>query len=602
MPRNKPYNTNQVSWVTILRKNLCIPMSQRTYSWKTEEVTKFIDDIITIFEEGEYVEKMGSIIIFKHSDNNIERNDIYDGQQRLLTTVLILIVLGWSNPKLKEAIDGLLTIDTELDDLTPQQTEIKEKYNVEKLPKIYCVDTDDMKALIHIFNNDNITWSNFIGNLESFREYEDCEEYICSECENSIISKKKFINHIIKSHNYSQPDGSSELYNALNEIDLYISTKQYDNKTLISLRNFILNNIDIQHFECDDPEYVARIFDWENNRGMKVEFLDIIKNTLLIKISPDKRQIVYNKWEELKRKVNKIYTNFGVKLFNLAIQLYNNHIVRKPNPVKLFKSIINNDTYKELNKFFKIVEKLFQIMDKISDDRFGRLVNNTSSNCLTWDAYMFCLLPIFYKTNNIDKKLIKLMTKWYFRNLQFKNRSFNNISYSDEFIKITNLVLENKDYDYYKDIKDCLVKNKHESIIKQNYIRSMKTMEFKKTKNATLLLLFLETCSNTDLHITPLDLTLEHIYPRNDKEKLTNHTLINNIGNLTLLEGKNSDNHHKGNSSLGKKVYDEKKISYEGSCSKITREIPLNFDCFTEETIIERNNKIVESLNRYTNY
>ena len=130
----------------------------------------------------------------------------------------------------------------------------------------------------------------------------------------------------------------------------------------------------------------------------------------------------------------------------------------------------------------------------------------------------------------------------------------------------------------------------------------MKTMEFKKTKNATYLLLFLETCINTDLHIVSFELTLEHIYPKNDKEKLTNHTLINNIGNLTLLEGKNSDNHHKGNSSLGKKTYDKKKISYKGSCSKITREIPLKFDCFTEETIIERNNQIVKLLNHYTNY
>jgi len=601
MPRIKPYTTNQESWSKILQKNICIPMSQRTYSWKTEEVTKFIDDIITIFEEGKYVEKMGSIINFKHSDD--ELNDIYDGQQRLLTTVLILIVISWSYPKLKEKIDALLTIDTELDGLTPQQTEIKEYYNVEKLPKIYCVDPNDMKALIHIFNNDNITLSNFIGNIESFGEYEDCEEYICSECGNKSTSKKTFTNHVIKLHDYSQPDGSSELYNALNNIDMYLSIKKYNKQTLINLYNFMLNDIDIQYFECKDSEYVTRIFDWENNRGMKVEFLDIIKNNLLIKIPPDKRQIVYNRWEELKRKVNKIYTNFGVKLFNLAIQLYNNHIDRKPNPDKLFKSIINDDdTYKELNKFFKIVEKLFQIMDKISDDRFGRLVNNTSSNCLCWDAYMFCLLPIFYKTNNIDKKLIKLMTKWYFRNLQFKNRSFNNISYSDEFIKITNLVLENKDYDYYKDIENCLVKNKDESIIEQNYIRSIKTMEFKQTKNATHLLLFLETCINTDLHITPLDLTLEHIYPMNDKEKLTNHTLINNIGNLTLLEGKNSDNNHKGNSSLGKKTYDKKKLSYQGSCSKITREIPLKFNCFTEEAINERNKQIVKLLNRYTNY
>ena len=77
---------------------------------------------------------------------------------------------------------------------------------------------------------------------------------------------------------------------------------------------------------------------------------------------------------------------------------------------------------------------------------------------------------------------------------------------------------------------------------------------------------------------------------------------MDNIGNLTLIEGKNSDNGHKGNSSLGSKLYDKKVISYKGSSSMITRNIVDNYETFTEETIIERNNQIRELLNIYTNY
>jgi len=142
------------------------------------------------------------------------------------------------------------------------------------------------------------------------------------------------------------------------------------------------------------------------------------------------------------------------------------------------------------------------------------------------------------------------MTKWYFRNLQFKSRSFNNLCYSNEFIKITNQVFKNTDYDYYQDNKECLAKNKCVSICDENYVRSMKNMNFKST-NATHLLFFLETCVNTDAHIVPLEYTLEHIYCQKDKAKLSNQSLMDNIGNLTLIEGKNSDNGHKGNSSLG---------------------------------------------------
>ena len=77
---------------------------------------------------------------------------------------------------------------------------------------------------------------------------------------------------------------------------------------------------------------------------------------------------------------------------------------------------------------------------------------------------------------------------------------------------------------------------------------------------------------------------------------------MDNIGNLTLIEGKNSDNGHKGNSSLGSKTYDKKVISYKGSSSMITRDIVDNYKTFTEKTIIERNNKIRELLNTHTNY
>lgn len=77
---------------------------------------------------------------------------------------------------------------------------------------------------------------------------------------------------------------------------------------------------------------------------------------------------------------------------------------------------------------------------------------------------------------------------------------------------------------------------------------------------------------------------------------------MDNIGNLTLIEGKNSDNGHKGNSSLGSKTYDKKVNSYKGSSSMITRNIVDNYETFTEETIIERNNQIIELLNIHTDY
>jgi uncharacterized C2H2 Zn-finger protein len=599
MSRLKPYTTNQESLNTILGKNLRIPMNQREYSWETE-ITRFMDDIFKIYEEGKYVEKMGSIINLNYNNENY----IYDGQQRILTTILILNVISCLSEKLKNKINQLLTIDTELDDLTKEQEGIKEKYNVNRIPKIYCVNPYDMTCLVHIFNDNIISWVTFVDNLDEIESLDEHEQYICSHCKTKISRKSDFIRHITKSHGYSQsqPD-SSKLHSAFTEIYNYVVLKKYNEKNLINLYKFILNDIDVQFYDCNDPDYVSRIFDWENNRGKGVETLDIIKNPILVKIPDDKKVEVYTEWEELKRIDNKIYKNdYGQKIFDIAIQLYNNQIKRTINHEELFKPIIDsNDTYDEIKKFFNIVKKLFEIMDKISEDRFGRLINNRSRICLNWEAYMWCLLPIFYKTNSINCDLIKLVTKWYFRNLQFKTRNFNNLCYSNEFIKITNEVLKNPDYDYFKDIEECLIKNKDDTISDENYAQKMKDMNFKST-NATHLLMFLETCMNTDLQSVSLEYTLEHIYCQKDKTKLHNPSLMDNIGNLTLIEGKNSDNGHKGNSSLGSKTYDKKVISYKGSSSIITRNIVDNYETFTEETIIKRNNKIRELLNIHTNY
>ena len=86
MPRKNPCNTTTKSWSTILEGILNIPMNQRSYSWTKNEVDKFLSDLIDTYEENEYTEYMGTIISL---DCGVGHNEIYDGQQRTITTFLI---------------------------------------------------------------------------------------------------------------------------------------------------------------------------------------------------------------------------------------------------------------------------------------------------------------------------------------------------------------------------------------------------------------------------------------------------------------------------------------------------------------------------------
>lgn len=140
---------------------------------------------------------MGSIINLNYNNEN----DIYDGQQRILTTILILNVIGCLSFKLKNKINELLTIDTELDKLTQEQQKIQKKYKVNIIPKIYCINPYDMEGLVNIFNDNVRSWICYLYNLDEINSFDEEETYICNKCNTKIGRKSDFIRHLKKNMN-----------------------------------------------------------------------------------------------------------------------------------------------------------------------------------------------------------------------------------------------------------------------------------------------------------------------------------------------------------------------------------------------------------------
>ena len=595
MSRIKPYDSSSKSWSDILEKSLNIPMNQREYSWTEKEIKQFILDIIKIFEEGKYVEKMGSIINLTYKGEN----EIYDGQQRTITIILTLYNISQKLPSnMRDKIIGKLSLDGEMDELSNMQIKLKEEKNIDIIPKIYCINPFDMNALCDIFNNK--CDQHFIDYV---KYDEDSEKYICKKCNEYIKDKSSVYRHLEKQHNIScKPKNSSKIYNANEELYTYLSKIEYDEAKYKELYRFIMNDIDIQLCSCNDPTYVSRIFDWENNRGNNVIILDVVKNYILVEIDDDKKYEVYDRWEHYKKFEHNIYKKeYGRKLMDIAIQIYNKKIERKIIVDDLYKPIIEaEDTYSELLKYFDIIDKLINIMKQIKTDRYGKLIMNIRQVCITWEGFMFLLLPVFYITE-VNNKLIELIVKWYFRNTGIKSYTFNNLAYSNKMIDITNKVIENSDYDYYNNFKELLKNEIDERISDNNYVNTLQSLSLKGA-NATYLLMFLETCMSNDIVTIPLDYTIEHIIPQSKIDGLKKRELMHNLGNLTLLEGSNSQNGHKGNSSIGKKNYIEKKNSYKESSSLITKELADTYSDFNEESILVRCNELSKLLNEKLEY
>ena len=595
MGRSKPYDSTSKSWSDILGKALNIPMNQREYSWTDKEIKVFINDIINIFEEGEYVEKMGSIINLNY--NGI--NEIYDGQQRTITTILILINIAQKLPNLKQRIIGQLSLDGEMDELNEMQIKLKDEKNIDIIPKICCVNPYDMNGLCDVFNGKcNDHFINYV-------EYEDIsKKWICKICNENITERSKVYRHLKKQHDIEcKLQGTSKIYNANETIYNLLSSLNYDEGKYKELYRFIMNDIDIQFCSCSDPRYVSRIFDWENNRGTNVLILDVVKNYILVEIDDDKKYEVYDKWELYKQQTNNIYKkDYGKKLMDIAIQLYNNKIERKIDIDDLYKPIIAaEDTYSELMKYFKIIDRLIEIMEGIKTDKYGRLIMNIKQVSITWEGFMYLLIPIFYKTESINTEFIKLIVKWYFRNVGIKKTTFNSLAYSNKMIDITNKVLENPEYNYYHDIKDLFINEMDERVNYDNYEKTLESLSFKGA-TATHLLIFLEQSISNDIIKVPLTYTIEHIIPQSKIDGLKERKLMHNLGNLTLLEGPNSENGHKGNSSIGKKTYTEKVNSYKDSSSLITKKLGENYSDFNEEIVLVRCGELSKLLNEKLKY
>ena len=631
MSREKPYHTNQVTYRTILPNRNIIPMNNRNYDWERAQIIKFLKDLFHIFGETNYIEKMGSIIYYT---GNPEGKEVWDGQQRLITTYLILNALCFICKLFQDETErgraisfanGVMHLMKEdLDSMVELSTRILEFQRNPKfagytnIPMVHCINPHDNEAIIRIFND----YIPFINNKTIPRVLDDTEilgnddeetvddECNCNICLQRFQTDEKFIRHLKKHHQYDDSpirSKDTKVFAAYEFICSFLYVKLNNNLPRIKeFYQFIINYIDINQVECTDITYASELFDWENNRGKQVPPLDVIKNQIIAAIPEGNRYEIYDLWMNLKNNKNPMYSEYGQKIFICAIQLCVGKITTKcvGEQEALFQNIKQptpEETHTEVLRFFQIVTRLLDIMNRIMCDRYGRLISNKSCR-INWEGYAYLLLPIFFTIGTIDARLIQLVTTWYFRNTTFKVRSFNNLAYSNEFVDIANRVIQDPSYDYYSATLNTLRKNK-DAVCSESYVNIHTSKSWKSdAESAKMLLYFMETKSTPDDHFPVLEHDLEHIYPINKQSELTTAELVYYLGNLTILEPKNSQNGQKGNRSIKDGSYDLKKTQYRLSSNKLTRDIVDNYDVFDSSAIKSRTNELVKVLNVMTDY
>uniref|UniRef100_A0A6C0L2T2 DUF262 domain-containing protein n=1 Tax=viral metagenome TaxID=1070528 RepID=A0A6C0L2T2_9ZZZZ len=651
--RQKFYETSSKLFGELLQRKLVIPMSQRAFEWEETHVLEYLDDIWSTFLNGKCDFSGGTTITYKECDTH----EIYDGQQRIISTLLILSALyGFCSEKLKKKFAKIHTIlyKQGCDEPTKEQKrsfssikkqfdntygidEDEDGFDEDMLPNISCINPSDAFALTSVINH-KVKPHNELYAKETSNDDQDKVTFRCKckcnvknsgeeeQCTYSTSRRADMMKHISNSHKIDIPR-DSQIYEAYSVVCYFFEEKRneiinrYGEKCWITalrdIINFILNSSWFDVKVCSDYDFACQEFDRANNRGTPLFAFDIILNKIMQSdgVEYDQRLIVHEQWgQKIKRQLygkngtSVLEKKYGQKLFDIAIQLHNKKCIatsrsNEPEGCDRISMFVNgllkgSNILGNINNFFSIYEKVNDFMNEIMNHNFIKIINYSGKKgSLDW-AFIHFILQISYIKDKVDNNLLDLVSGWYIRRrvVDMKFIPFNNYGYGNVMEKIVAHLYKNPEYDYKKDIMKLLYKNITTN--KGDFITKFnQTFHKLSSKDKTNVLKYLELkisrCNDTE----PCKYTLEHIYSQNKaKTDCISENIVNSVGNCTLFEGENSYNGEEGNFSLKDKSFAEKRAAYSTSQSVITQKLDDDkWNGFDDDniTFIDKRNKIL---------
>lgn len=560
---------NERNFNFVKEGNLKIPFFQRSYVWKKEHWEKFFNDLY-----GSYLSKnehfLGSVVLKRQEklDNEIL---VIDGQQRL-TTFSILI-----------------------------------------------------KALFDNLENDK---KQYFQEL-LFAQYKNDEPRIC----HSKLDREKFKQIIlnISTPNPKEKEGLIGCYNYfLDQISNFIETEK-----VFEFLRFIVESKMWVAVCLNSNEDEQKIFDSINSTGEKLSATDIIKNSLFDKaiqtLGEEKAMDLYKKfWDEIfehtdqekkfwdeevkkngrTRSETLLYATALIEgFFNIDKDNLNNlsllykHKIQALNSEEQFEEFLF-----KISKYARIYRELPDIQkDTVLyyedwNTRFFHIAENTQTSTV---IPLVVFLRSYIQEEKILQECYYLLEVLILCNEDTKNYNKFFVKIIEEIIKLS---MKEKNIPHF--IQSEISKSYY---ICQDNVREWLYNIY--NKDAKLILFWIEAwreyCQKDYKDKVGLQYvyTLEHLMPIKWEKHWKNvgvnkdiaNTLINQLGNMTLLKGalnnelKNLDWSTKMNGDGRAKNYIKKNVDL-----LITKEL-LDKKEWTSQDIEERTKKLIEDFNRIWN-
>lgn len=228
--------------------NLSVPIYQRSYAWKEQNVLDLLQDITTAIKEGASEYFLGSVVM---SQKNKDRPEVVDGQQRLATVTILLAAI---RDYFYEVHDEIRAHNIESDYLLKRDLS-----TLERIPKLQLNEADNDFFLSRILGLPNSEQKSIVPSKDSHKRIERA---------GSLASK-----HI------------------RNLATIY---KEPTNQ-LVQLVMFIEKSAKVILVRVPDDANAFTIFETLNDRGLPLAISDLLKN-YLFHLSGNRLDEVQQRW------------------------------------------------------------------------------------------------------------------------------------------------------------------------------------------------------------------------------------------------------------------------------------------------------------------
>jgi uncharacterized protein with ParB-like and HNH nuclease domain len=554
-----------------------VPPYQRQYSWNSENVEEYFADIQEISLTGEEERHfLGPIILMLNQDAiGHSQYDVVDGQQRLITTILLLSVLRdnllkiWhtsGNPQSKTSLDFISSI-------------------------IFDENTNKTRILV----------SNKALQERLFHYLEKPEISV----EGSFQRAQEKWDYTRTAHIKALDSAYSILYKRIKEECEKLNTEEQI-KHIGSLLKIVLERVDLLVITVDNNYNAYKMFETLNNRGLELAQSDLLKNKIISKFMLDKSADENKASEIWDSSIVEKIASTNTKKVDSFLRHYLVSTQRKPvtsrNIYKIFDELLFETGHKE------VLNSLI-----ISASNYSMILGTTSSNSNKIQAELNAMRSIGVESQNV--LILAILDV-----IQINSNQTIVLKCLDYISKFSiRWVLSNKNAQELEKVYQGISQKVRKSSVAEDIVEIIKSeigrllprkeevtagiigKSKAKKEFAKYLLLRLEASlskrSIKELYL--INLELEHIAPSSSNSAIWGQTisesdeeyerLSKQYGNLTLLESNLNRN-------CSNKIFSEKRYYYKKSKILLTKNISFLKPDWQKDIINLRTKWFAESI------